>query len=187
MKELVPKGLEILTLASDAAILLILLGLLFFAVKRKGFSEYKIFAFARHHFTVLSFIVALTATLGSLYYSEIMGYSPCTLCWYQRIFMYPQVLFFATAFFFRREGYAVRFLAVSSLVMSGIGLLLAGYHYLAQIGAVSTTCSVVGYSASCSELFFVQYGYITIPMMAFTAFALLILLSSNALRKRSSF
>src|SRR3989344_4546628 len=88
------------------------------------------------------FIVALAATLGSLIYYDVLGYEPCKLCWFQRIFMYPQVLLLALAI---------------------PGALVAGYHYLLQLGvAPSLPCAAVGYSVSCSERFVLQFGYITI-------------------------
>ncbi len=121
------------------------------------------------HAVSLSFIVALVATLGSLFYSDIAGFEPCKLCWYQRIVMYPQVILFGVALWKRRND-----LADYSLALSGIGALIAGYHYLLQRGVVSAApCSAVGYSVSCSKVFTMSFGYITIPLMAFTAFALL--------------
>ncbi len=42
--------------------------------------------------TIIAWLTSLVATLGSLYFSEIRLYEPCTLCWYQRIFMYPLVM-----------------------------------------------------------------------------------------------
>ena len=41
------------------------------------------------HGLLFAFVVVATATLGSLFYSEIAGFEPCKLCWFQRIFMYP--------------------------------------------------------------------------------------------------
>ena len=64
-----------------------------------------------------------------------------------------------------------------SIVLSIIGAVLAGYHYLLQIGvAPALPCSAVGYSASCSQRFVLQYGYITITMMALSVFVLIALL-----------
>lgn len=125
-----------------------------------------------------AFVVALVAMLGSLFYSEIAGFEPCKLCWFQRIFMYSQVFMFIVAIL-RKDDSVVYY----SLVLSIIGAIIAGYHYLLQIGAApAISCSAVGYSVSCSEKFVLQFGYITIPMMAFSAFALIALLMISKIR-----
>lgn len=126
--------------------------------------------FARHAF-VFAFLVAATAAMGSLFYSEIAGYEPCKLCWFERIFMYPQAILFGVSLWKKDKG-----IVDYSIILSSIGALIAGYHYLLQLGVVSSVaCSAVGYSVSCSKVFVMQYGYITIPLMAFTAFILLLL------------
>jgi disulfide bond formation protein DsbB len=118
-----------------------------------------------------SFIVALIATSGSLFYSEVAGFEPCKLCWFQRIFMYPQAILLLIALW-KKNGMLAVF---NSLALSFIGATIAGYHYLLQIGiAPELPCSAVGYSVACSQRFVMEFGYITIPMMAFTAFALII-------------
>ena len=57
----------------------------------------RLLQFATAHAVLFSFIIATAATLGSLFYSEIAGYEPCKLCWFERIFMYPQSLVFLVA------------------------------------------------------------------------------------------
>ena len=121
------------------------------------------------------FIVSLTATLGSLFFSEIAGYEPCKLCWYQRILMYPLALLSGIALI-RKENWLLPY----ALVMSVIGGLVALYHYFLQIGTLLNLavdkfapCSTVGYSASCTSIFQLKFGFITIPMMAFIAFSII--------------
>lgn len=133
---------------------------------------------------LFSFIVALIAMIGSLFYSEIAGYEPCKLCWFQRIFMYPQVILLGIALW-KKDGVLAIY---NSITLSIIGAVIAGYHYLLQIGvAPELPCSAVGFSAACSQRFVMQFGYITIPMMAFTAFLLIVVFSIAArLNNRSS-
>jgi len=126
-----------------------------------------------------AFGIALIATLGSLFYSEVAGYTPCTLCWYQRIFMYPQVLLWGLALVKREQ-----VIADYGIALSIVGGFIAAYHYALQFVPKPTFCSAVGYSVSCTQDFFLQLGYITIPMMSLTAF-LLILLSAIILRQGS--
>jgi len=123
------------------------------------------------------FLVAATATLGSLFFSEVAHFEPCKLCWFQRIFMYPLSILFLIAFV--KKETKIRLFAV---VMSAIGSVLAAYHYLLQVGNMYsipvdqfTNCSTVGYSPSCSDFFILSFGYITIPMMSLSAFLLILI------------
>ena len=141
--------------------------LLFSLISKKEKQAKRILTFFSPKALQLSFLVALTSMLGSLYYSEIAGYEPCKLCWYQRILMYPLVLLLGFAHLKKRKD-----VVDYALLMSLIGSVLAGYHYLLQIGvAPSLGCEAIGYSISCSKQFVLQYGYISIPLMAFSAFA----------------
>lgn len=120
----------------------------------------------------LSLVVALLATGGSLLYSDVIGLEPCMLCWYQRILMYPQVLLLALSKYYKDAK-----IALYSLPMVLLGAAVATYHYTLQLGVNPyAPCSAVGYSVSCSDRFVLNYGYITIPMMALTAFLLMALL-----------
>lgn len=125
-------------------------------------------------------LVSFLATFGSLFYSEYAGYEPCQLCWYQRISMYPQLLLFLTAYII-----GDRKVFYYSLVLSMIGFFIASYHYLLQFGIVKTSaCHLVGYSVSCAKQFVAEFGFITIPLMAMTAFLLLILYSLLILKNQ---
>ena len=152
--------------------------LIVLAIVRRGKSDGAILEFFRSNALVISFVVALIAMSGSLFYSDFAGYEPCKLCWYQRILMYPQVALFLVALIKKRKD-----VADYSLVLSVIGALIAGYHYLGQLSITTLPCSVVGFSASCSQRFVMQFGYITIPLMAFSAFVLMIVLMALSRRK----
>lgn len=114
-----------------------------------------------------SFPVAVAATLGSLYYSEVAGFIPCTLCWYQRILMYPLVLLIPVGLILRDE-YLPRYV----LPLSTFGIVVSSYHYLTQWGlfAESAACRV---GVPCSGRYVNHLGFITIPFMALTAFTLI--------------
>jgi disulfide bond formation protein DsbB len=114
-------------------------------------------------------IVALLAMGGSLLYSDVIGLEPCMLCWYQRILMYPQVILLALANV-RKDAKIVLY----SLPLALIGAAISMYHYTLQLGVNPyAPCEAIGYSVSCSDRFILNYGYITIPMMALTAFLLI--------------
>lgn len=137
--------------------------------KRK--KSHKILVFLEKNAVLFAFIVASVAMIGSLTYSEAVGYTPCELCWFQRILMYPQVAILGLALLKRdRNVYDY------SIVLSALGILIATYHYLLQIGAApALTCSAVGAAVSCSQAPFFGFGYITIPMMSLTAFSMILL------------
>lgn len=160
IKELIP----ILTILGQIITLILLLAIIF--------KTEKITKFFGNHALLFSFIISAMAVIGSLFYSEVLGYTPCTLCWYQRILIYPQALVFLFAMY-RKDNSVFRHM----LPLSVLGLIVSGYHYLLQRGlAPSLDCDAVGYSVACSKQFVLTYGYMTIPLMAFTAFFLLILL-----------
>lgn len=117
---------------------------------------------------LIAFVVSLLATVGSLIYSDIIGYEPCKLCWFQRIFMYPQVLLMGLALW-RKD----QWMKIYGFVLSIVGAAIAAFHYTGQLGLTPLPCSAVGYSASCAERFVMEFGYITIPMMALSAFLLI--------------
>ena len=159
--------------------LIILLFILKFVLKKDTKLYQGIVHFLQDHYLFLGFLISLVATLGSLFYSDIMMYSPCKLCWFQRIFMYPQLILFLIAMNVKRNWSIVW----NSLALSVIGGLIAGYHYLMQIGVVSEGgCDVVGMTTKCSEYFGLSYGYITIPFMSLTAFVLLFFMAYGKLR-----
>lgn len=158
--------ISLFTIAGQLFIAVLLIA--FFGRKNKACK--KILDFIAEKSFLLAGIVAAASTLGSLYYSEIAGFTPCELCWYQRIFMYPQAIILLIAAWYQEKN-----LAKYSLSLSAIGALIAAYHYYGQMFNSSVLpCEVVGLTPSCSERFFVEFGYITIPMMALTAFAMIL-------------
>jgi disulfide bond formation protein DsbB len=118
---------------------------------------------------ILAFFISLFATAGSLFLSEIAHFTPCKLCWFQRIFMYPQVLILGIAAF-KNDINVKQYV----LPMSVIGVGIAIYHYLLQMSPLPLPCT--DEVASCAAKQFAQYGYMTIPFMSLVAFALIIIL-----------
>ena len=121
----------------------------------------------------LALAVATVATAGSLYYSEVAGYPPCELCWYQRICMYPLVPVLAVGLW-RRE----RAVGWYALPLAVVGLGVSAYHYQLQLfDRGSTSCDP---SAPCAFQWVDALGFASIPFMAgcgFLAIAGLALLS----------
>ena len=117
---------------------------------------------------LLGFIVTGAALAGSLVYSEIIGFDPCKLCWIQRIFIYPQVLILGLALWKKTKD-----AATYCFWLSIIGLIVAAYHYYGQMFNPSALPCVAAGAGSCAVRFFVEFGYITIPLMSFSVFGLL--------------
>ncbi len=162
--------LSFLTLLGNIILVLYVLDLGYHKMKKKYFAR-PLWNMLKEN--ALSFVVIVTflATAGSLSFSELLDFEPCKLCWFQRIFMYPQ-LFMGVFALLKKEKRALVYL----LVLSIPGALIAAYHYYGQmIDTSALPCSAVGLTASCSTKFFTQFGYITIPFMALTAFLLIIM------------
>lgn len=118
---------------------------------------------------LIGFVVALGAMLTSLYYSEIVGYEPCVLCWYQRIFLYPEALILGVALYKREAS-----IRLYSLVLSALGGLIALYHVFLEQGITAgIPCPATG--PSCLTRYVFEYGFVTIPVMSLTAFILIFL------------
>ena len=105
---------------------------------------------------------------GSLYFSEIKGYIPCELCWFQRIFMYPLTLILGIGTF-QNDSSVKRFVLPLALIGGGVSLM----HYLEQkipgFGGIKPCVSGV----PCSAEYINWLGFITIPFLALVAFALI--------------
>ncbi|SDH59331.1 disulfide bond formation protein DsbB [Planococcus glaciei] len=112
--------------------------------------------------------VALVATMGSLYFSEIRGYEPCVLCWVQRIFMYPLVIIIGIAYVQKNVK-----IALTTLVFSVIGGCISLYHYgIQKLDFLSDTAPACG-RVPCTGQYINYLGFITIPFLALTAFILI--------------
>ncbi len=117
-----------------------------------------------------AFLVAAIATGGSLFFSQVAGYVPCELCWFQRICMYPLsllTLFLAVHGDFR----AARYLVPFPVVGAGVSV----YHVLVENGVVAqTSACLVSAPGGCATKWIDEFGFMTIPTLALTGFVLLI-------------
>lgn len=161
-------GYQLLAIATIAAhVLSAVMILAFFMRKSKGLGT-RLFLFFKEKAFDLHFLAVLTAMIGSLFFSEIAKFAPCILCWYQRIAMYPQVVISYVAILKNEQSTMKWYLLPLNLV----GLLVSLYHnfilWFPQYGAM-LNCSTKG-GPSCIEGYKFYFGYVTIPLMAFTVF-----------------
>ncbi len=110
---------------------------------------------------MLAWAQALVAMLGSLYFSEVLGFPPCVLCWYQRIALYPLVILIGVGII--RKDRNVIFYA---LPLAGIGWIISIYHNLLYYKIVPDTLAPCSLGVSCTTKFIEWYGFITIPFLA---------------------
>lgn len=116
---------------------------------------------------MLACYVAIFCMMGSLYLSDIALLIPCQYCWYQRIAMYPLGLLLGVALL--KKEHSIRPYA---LMLSGIGALTSLYHIKMQLFPDSHKSSCSEF-APCTVKYLEVFGFMSIPMMAFTGFALI--------------
>lgn len=118
----------------------------------------------------IAFAIALVATAGSLFFSEYSDFIPCRLCWMQRIAMYPLVIILLVGAI-RRDRAAVYY----ALPFPIIGIIIGSYHKYIEINpeAESTGCKM---GAPCSTKWIEEFGYITLPVLALSAFSAILAL-----------
>jgi disulfide bond formation protein DsbB len=114
-------------------------------------------------------LIASAATLASLFLDHVLGMEPCSLCWYQRIFMYPLVLILLTGLLFP-DRRVVRY----ALPLAALGWLTALYHLLMYAGIIPESLQPCGSGPSCTEDDLGLFGFVNIPMLSLAAFSAVI-------------
>ena len=126
------------------------------------------------HFTsknilLIGFLISLAAIVSSLVYSNVIGYPPCMLCWYARIFFYPQIILYGRGLL--KKDYNI---LPYSLILTMLGLILTTYHSFIQLtGESILPCTAGGVSCLTRDVY--MYGFITIPFMGVVGFGVLLL------------
>lgn len=120
----------------------------------------------------LAAAIATTCMLGSLYFSEVVNYVPCRLCWYQRIMMYPLAIILIIASL-RRDS-KIGWYAVP---LATIGASISTYHWLLERfpNLDAGACDV---QVPCELIWFEEFGFVTLPFMAFTGFFAIIVFTT---------
>ncbi|HEY4476677.1 MAG TPA: disulfide bond formation protein B [Candidatus Paceibacterota bacterium] len=166
----ISKILAALTVVGQIWILVIFFA---FITQKTSVWSAKLIGQIRQWWLPLSFVIVLGALFGSLFYSEIAGFPPCSLCWYQRIFIYPQIILLGGALIWRDRSIA-RYLFPLSI----IGGIIALYNSYLQYGGSSLIpCGTDPTAIDCAQRLVFEFGYVTLPLMSLTAFIFLILLA----------
>lgn len=119
----------------------------------------------------LCWIVASTATLGSLFLSDVMGFAPCVLCWYQRIALFPLVLVLGAGLL-SFDGGVVKY----SLPLAAAGWLVALYHSLLYWGILPKDVQPCTGGVPCTDRSLELFGFLSIPLMSLLAFSAIVAL-----------
>jgi disulfide bond formation protein DsbB len=119
----------------------------------------------------ICWLIAAISSLGSLFFSEVMEFAPCALCWYQRIFMFPLVLVFFSGLF-PLDQRVVKY----PLPIAMAGWIFAFYHFLVYSGFIPERLQPCGEGVSCSETYIDLFGFLTIPMLSLLSFTTIIVL-----------
>ena len=127
--------------------------------------------FLQKNYIWIGFLISLGSVVVSMIYSVIIGYAPCLLCWWARIFMFPQLIIFTVALF-RKDNSVFWYSGILSLG----GIIVSGYHTFIERGGTDVlNCASTG--VSCLSRYVFEFGYITIPVMALSGFLLLFALA----------
>lgn len=163
--ETINKFLSLGIIFLQVVILSILISLVFFRNR-----ENPLLLFFKKYTFYFGFLVALGAFIISLFYSEIVGFPACNLCWIQRIFLYPQLILFSMELY-KKDRSIVDF----SIVFATIGSLVSTYHVYVENGGTSglacaTGTALSGFSSAgtCAVRYIYEFGYITMPIMSLT-------------------
>jgi len=119
----------------------------------------------------ICWLVASISTLGSLFFSEILEFPPCMLCWYQRIFMFPLVIILLVGLF-PLDISVVKF----ALPLALAGWFVAFYHNLLYSGIIPESLQPCSQGVSCKEVNLDLFGFLTIPTLSLMAFSTMVAL-----------
>jgi disulfide bond formation protein DsbB len=120
----------------------------------------------------MSWLIATMATMGSLFFSNVLNLPPCSLCWWQRIFMYPLVIIFALGYI-KKDSDCCSY--STPLVIGGLGFAI--YHNLLYYGVIPKSITACTLGVSCTSKQIEWLGFITIPLLSLFAFSILSILT----------
>lgn len=127
-----------------------------------------------------AWLVALSATLGAVFIGEVMGQTPCLLCWYQRIFMFPLALILLIACI-KNDAGIWRYGLPLALIGAGFAL----YHSLLYGGIIQEPIVQCGAGPSCSSAAMSLFGWLPLPFVSLIAFGAISTLLFLARRRPS--
>ncbi|MGP4039115.1 disulfide oxidoreductase [Gracilibacillus sp. D59] len=122
----------------------------------------------KQYYIYIAWVISIIATVGSLFFSEILHFTPCKLCWFSRILMYPLSIILGVAAYYNDNRVKIYVLPLSLL-----GIALSIFHYLDQKTSLIRSLSHCSESVPCNGMYINWLGFITIPFLALCAFVLI--------------
>ena len=117
----------------------------------------------------ICWLLATLSVLGSIFFSYVMEFAPCVLCWYQRICLFPLVIILATGLFpFDKN------VLKYALPLAGIGWLIAVYHNLLYAGVIPESIQPCTQGVSCTEEYIELFGFLSIPALSLLSFSIIV-------------
>ena len=120
----------------------------------------------------LCWLLASVSATISIFFSSVLEYQPCVLCWYQRICLFPLILILPAGLFPTFDRSVIKY----ALPLSIAGGLTAFYHSLLYAGIIPDNIQPCSKGVSCTEKYIELFGFISIPMLAFFAFSTIVVL-----------
>ena len=128
----------------------------------------------------ICWLLASVSTMGSIFFSHVMEFAPCVLCWYQRIFLFPLVIILALGLFpFDKS--VVKY----ALPIAILGWLTAAYHNLLYAGIIPESIQPCSQGVSCTEEYIDLFGFLSIPMLSLLSFSTIVALLIILIRRIS--
>ena len=144
--------LALLTIVGAVFVTLFTIAIIYLSYKK---DMEKFARFLGNYVFPIGFCVTFGGMFLTLFYSEVLHYVPCDLCWYQRVFLYPQVCMFAYAWY-KKDRAVLPYILILSLV----GLAVALYHHMLQIGFdLMKPCSSALFAVDCAKPSFIEFGF----------------------------
>ncbi|MEZ0209035.1 MAG: disulfide bond formation protein B [Candidatus Paceibacterota bacterium] len=166
-----------LTLIGLACVAIWIVDLLFATFWMPNWKK-RVFAVVERFALPAGFFISLFAMLGSLYYSYYLHIPACELCWFARVFIYPQVFIFGLAWH-KQDRRIFDYI----MMLSGVGIAIGLYHQFLQMGYdLYKPCAAIPFAADCSVPTFIEYGFVTYPLMGVVTLAFTFLLAFTAKR-----
>lgn len=123
----------------------------------------------KNNILYIALIQSIVAFLGSMYFSNILMYPPCVLCWYQRIAMYPLILILAAGILLKDKK-----IHIYVLPLTLVGFVISVYHNLLYYKIIPDTLAPCSTGVSCTTTYVEYFGFITIPLLALIAFTVIL-------------
>jgi len=168
--------LPYLVLFAQILFVVVLVGVIF----RNSWGD-PVWDFIKKRTVLAGFLVVLASIIGSLYYSDVLGFEACDLCWWQRIFLYPEAILFVVALW---DGDRRIYRYITPL--AAVAFLIGFYQFIVQLFPSASFLACTSTGGACAKVFVNALGYITIPVMSMTVAAWILLLAwANRIHRKN--